>query len=341
MADDEDKPVVPVALKTVEPKNVVVHPIVLLSAVDHYNRVARDTKRRVVGILLGEIYKGTYDVTASFAVPFEEDEKDPSIFFLDHNFLENMHGMFKKVNAREKIIGWYSTGPRIRPGDIEIDKLIRRYTPTPAYVIIDVKPVSMKIPTTAYFAAEESKGDGNPPQWTFKHISSEIGAMESEEVGVEHLLRDVKDTTISTLANQVSGKLAAIRGLQERLGEIDAYLKQVLEGKLPVNHQIMYMLQDVFNLLPNIAVEDLVRAMSMKTNDMSLAIYLASIIRSVGALHNLINNKLVNKERERSAESKEKEREKEKEGKAKASKDKETADGKAAAPPAEKPNADK
>lgn len=57
-----------------------------------------------------------YDITASFAVPFEEDDKDPSIWFLDHNFLEQMHGMFKKVNAREKIIGWYSTGPRIRPG---------------------------------------------------------------------------------------------------------------------------------------------------------------------------------------------------------------------------------
>ena len=38
-----------------EPQNVIVHPIVLLNAVDHYNRVARDTKRRVIGILLGEI----------------------------------------------------------------------------------------------------------------------------------------------------------------------------------------------------------------------------------------------------------------------------------------------
>ena len=215
---------------------------------------------------------------------------------------------------------------------------MRRYTPTPAYVIIDVKPVSMNIPTTAYFAAEESKGDGNPPQWTFKHINSEIGAMESEEVGVEHLLRDVKDTTISTLANQVSGKLAAIRGLQERLEEIDGYLKQVTAGKLPINHQIMYMLQDVFNLLPNVAVEELVKAMSIKTNDMSLAIYLASIIRSVVALHNLINNKLVNKERERSAEDKEKEREKDKDKDAKVKRETVVSAPKDAAP---KPNADK
>ena len=33
-------------------------------------------------------------------VPFDEDEKDPSVWFLDHDYLENMYGMFKKVNGR-------------------------------------------------------------------------------------------------------------------------------------------------------------------------------------------------------------------------------------------------
>ena len=33
------------------------------------------------------------------AVPFEEDEQNPSIWFLDHNFHENMWAMFKKVNG--------------------------------------------------------------------------------------------------------------------------------------------------------------------------------------------------------------------------------------------------
>lgn len=40
-----------------------MHPLVLLSTVDHYNRVAKDTKKRVVGVLLGSKYKGTVDVT--------------------------------------------------------------------------------------------------------------------------------------------------------------------------------------------------------------------------------------------------------------------------------------
>ena len=47
------------------PHTVIVHPLVLLSAVDHFNRIA--TRKRVVGVLLGEIRKGVVDVTNSFA----------------------------------------------------------------------------------------------------------------------------------------------------------------------------------------------------------------------------------------------------------------------------------
>ena len=50
-----------------KPTKVVVHPLVLLSVVDHYNRVAKDTKNRVVGVLLGSVHKGVVDVTNSFA----------------------------------------------------------------------------------------------------------------------------------------------------------------------------------------------------------------------------------------------------------------------------------
>ena len=49
--------------------------------------------------------------------------------------------------------------------------------------------------------------------------------------------------------------------------------------------------QDVFNLLPNLGVEELTRSFAVQSNDMMLAIYLASLTRSVLALHNLIDNK--------------------------------------------------
>eukprot|EP00752_Nemacystus_decipiens_P001673 g1624.t2 len=279
-----------VAPKEIE--EVVVHPLVLLSTVDHYNRVAKDTKKRVVGVLLGSKYKGTVDVTNSFAVPFEEDLRNPNIWYLDHNFLEGMFAMFKKVAAKERICGFYSTGPKIRENDLAIAELFKRFCPNPVYVIIDVRPDVEHIPTTAYITAEEVEADGKEIQKTFKHLSSSVGALEAEEVGVEHLLRDINDPSVSSLANQIKHKLSALSGLKTKLEEMQTYLKNVLDGKLPVNNQIVYNMQNIFNLLPNLNVDELVRSMLVKTNDMHLVIYVSALIRSVVALHDLVNNKI-------------------------------------------------
>ena len=50
---------------TIEIKKVVVHPLVLLSVVDHFNRIRN--QRRVVGVLLGSWRQGILDVANCFA----------------------------------------------------------------------------------------------------------------------------------------------------------------------------------------------------------------------------------------------------------------------------------
>ena len=80
---------------------LVVHPLVLLSVTDHHARVAsRTDNKRVIGILLGQDNGKSINVANSFAIPFEEDERDSKTWFLDHNYIEGMWEMFKKVNGR-------------------------------------------------------------------------------------------------------------------------------------------------------------------------------------------------------------------------------------------------
>ncbi|KAJ3332469.1 proteasome regulatory particle subunit [Blyttiomyces sp. JEL0837] len=283
----------------VTPDSIVIHPLVLLSVVDHFFRVARNTKKRVVGILLGQVVGNKVNVANSYALPFEEDEKDPSVWFLDHNYHEAMYDMFKKVNAKEKMVGWYHTGPKLRPSDLEINELFKRYIPNPVLVIVDVKPKDLGLPTDAYFAVEEIHDDGTATTKTFNHIPSSIEAEESEEIGVEHLLRDIKDNAVGTLSNQISDQLDSLKGLHNRLEEIRDYLGKVINGTLPINHQIIYNLQDIFNLLPNLSAPTTVKSFSVTTNDELLVIYLSSLVRAVIALHNLIENKITNRDEEK------------------------------------------
>lgn len=69
--------------------------------------------------------------------------------------------------------------------------------------------------------------------------------------------------------------------------------------------------QNIFNLLPNLKLEETVKNFSVKTNDYMHTVYVCSLIRSVISLHNLINNKINTKDSELEAAKKEKEREEE------------------------------
>ena len=58
-------------MSTFHPKKiqkVVVHPLVLLSVVDHFNRMGKvGNVKRVVGVLLGSNRQGVLDISNSFA----------------------------------------------------------------------------------------------------------------------------------------------------------------------------------------------------------------------------------------------------------------------------------
>jgi hypothetical protein len=97
--------------------------------------------------------------------------------------------MFKKVNAREKLIGWYHTGPKLRASDLEINELFKRYTPNPLLVIIDVQPKEVGVPTDAYFAVEEIKdvSFSTPLAWpghrNILHVLFEVGDADGRGTG--------------------------------------------------------------------------------------------------------------------------------------------------------------
>lgn len=109
---------------------------------------------------------------------------------------------------------------------------------------------------------------------------------------MEHLLRDVKEETQTGLAGKVANKLDALRSLERQLDQIDVYLGKVISGQVPVNHQINYALQDMFNLLPDVHNDEAKQALTVSANDQLSLVYVGSLARAILAMHELIDNKL-------------------------------------------------
>ena len=110
----------------------------------------------------------------------------------------------------------------------------------------------------------------------------------------------------------MNDKLLGLKVLANKLKEMRSYLEDVINGKLRYNQSIIDNFQDIFNLLPNLKVQEMVQSFSVKSNDYMYIVYVSNLIKSVLSLHDLINNKIKMKELEAENIKKEKEEQAEK-----------------------------
>ena len=113
------------------------------------------------------------------------------------------------------------------------------------------------------------------------------------------------------MSKKVCDKVLGLKVLAKKLKEMNEYLTNVVEGKYRYNQMIINNYQEIFNLLPNLKVEEMVRSFSVKSNDYMYVVYISTMIRSILSLRDLINNKIHLKETEVENAKKAKEREEE------------------------------
>ncbi|KAK8792420.1 hypothetical protein WA588_004918, partial [Blastocystis sp. NMH] len=268
---------------------VIVHPIVLLGITDHVKRMSKISKGRVMGVILGSCMNGVVDCTTSFAIPFEEN-KTTNVWFLDTDYLEKIEKMQKRINIRETIVGYYSSSNKLNAIDLEIDEMFRKYSPNPVYVTLDIHNQIGDVPAKAYITEEIIDKSGREGERMFKQLNVKIEGLPIEEAGVEHVLRGIRDSSVVSIYNQINDKVVSLRGIEDRLNTCIEYIDScTLEN--PPNPEIMNELQSIINVLPTLHLEAIQEAMTVKTNDIYMLLYLGSLVRSVVSLHDLVKSK--------------------------------------------------
>lgn len=246
---------------------VVVHPLVLLSILDHFQRVNR---KRVAGIILG--YKSTQvHITNSFAVPFEEDE-ETGVWFFDTSYQKTMYDLFNRIQSTEKILGWYHTGVGVQKTDIQITDSLKNMVDSPMLLIVDVLSASKNFPVEVFQTRDND----------FFNLKICIEAEEAEEVGVEHLIRDIK-----TSSNDKKIKLKeSLCTYEQNIDCIVRYIEDVLTGKAVKNYSILAFLQECLNEIPKIPDNH---------DENSIECYSAELTKSIVLINDLEINRRENK----------------------------------------------
>ncbi|XP_042955886.1 eukaryotic translation initiation factor 3 subunit F-like isoform X3 [Carya illinoinensis] len=201
-----------------------VHPLVIFNICDCYVR-RPDQAERVIGTLLGSVSSdGTVEIRNSYAVPHNESSDQVA---LDIEYHHNMLASHQKVNPKEVIVGWYSTGLGVTGGSALIHEFYSREVPNPVHLTVDTGFRNGQGTIKAYVSFILSLGDRHLAA-QFQEIPLDLCMIEAERVGFDI----VKTRTIDKLPNDLEGMEASMERLLALIDDVYKYVDNVVDNLL-------------------------------------------------------------------------------------------------------------
>merc|ERR1711963_978134 len=255
-----------------------LHPVVLFSIIDSYERRNEDAKR-VIGTLLGSCEKGVVEVTNCFAVPHNESEDEVAV---DIDYARSMYELHKKVNANEVIVGWYSTGSEVSVHSVLIHEYYSREAKSPVHLTVDTVIRGGKMNLKAFV----STAIGVPGKTTgtmFTPVSVDVTSYDPEQTGIEVLQQGKykPKRSVSMQSDLIKVEASAI---------VIEYVDNVIAGKVPADTVVGRFLLDLVSSVPKIETEEFENTLNSNMKDLLMVVYLANLTRTQLLLNEKINS---------------------------------------------------
>ncbi|KAK5795618.1 Eukaryotic translation initiation factor 3 subunit F -like protein [Gossypium arboreum] len=258
-----------------------VHPLVIFNICDCYVR-RPDQAERVIGTLLGSVLPdGTVDIRNSYAVPHTESAEQVA---LDIEYHHNMLVSHQKVNPKEVIVGWYSTGLGVTGGSALIHDFYSREVSNPIHLTVDTGFRNGEGTVKAFVSVNLALGDRQLAA-QFQEIPLDLCMVEAERVGFDIL----KKTAVDKLPNDLEGMEVTMGRLLALIDDVYKYVDDVVEGRVPADNNIGRFIAETVASLPKLSPPAFDKLMNDSLQDQLLLLYLSSIARTQLGLAEKLN----------------------------------------------------
>ncbi|KAG6482728.1 eukaryotic translation initiation factor 3 subunit F-like [Zingiber officinale] len=254
-----------------------IHAVVLFNICDCYVR-RPDQADRVIGTLLGSVSDGVVEIKNSYAVPHNESADQVA---LDVDYHRNMYLSHLKVNPKEVLVGWFSTGFGVSGGSALIHEFYvkelkeAQSSIPPIHLTVDTRFKNGEASIKGYVSSNLSLGD-RPLAAQFQEISLDLRMIEAERVGFDIL----KTTAVDKLPNDLEGMEASMERLYSLLDEIYKYVDDVVEGRVTPNNDIGRFLADTLASVPRMSTAAFDKVFNDKIQDNLALVYLSSLVKT-------------------------------------------------------------
>ncbi|KAI5665682.1 hypothetical protein M9H77_15535 [Catharanthus roseus] len=258
-----------------------VHPLVIFNICDCFVR-RPDQSERVIGTLLGSVLPdGNVDIRNSYAVPHNESSDQVA---LDIDYHHNMLLSHQKVNPKEVIVGWFSTGFGVTGGSALIHDFYSREVTNPIHLIVDTGFTNGAAAIKAFVSVGLSLGDQQLAA-QFQEIPLDLRMVEAERVGFDIL----KTPMVDKLPSDLEGMEASMERLLALIDDVYKYVDDVVEGHVAPDNSIGRFIADTVASIPKLPPQAFDKLVNDSLQDQLLLLYLSSITRTQLTLAEKLN----------------------------------------------------
>ena len=254
---------------------VSVHPVAIFTMCDAFVR-RNEGQARVIGTLLGTIGDGVVEIKNCFAVPHSESDDQVAVDVVHH---QTMAELQKKVNSRERIVGWWSTGTDVSGSDALIHNFYTNECANPIHLILDTD-VSQPGSVVKAFVSRVLSIEGVQLAREFQEVPCEVRTSESEKVVGDALLSE----TVESLPTELEGLAASLKHLDQMVAAASEYVEGVLAGTIEGDIGFGRQIADALAAVPRMSSEEMSKMVRSSQNDILLTTYLSDLIRAQLAL---------------------------------------------------------
>jgi len=264
-----------------------VQPVVIFSILDHYKRRNKELQR-VVGALLGEKMGTNVSIKNSFPVLHAEDENGQVT--VNWDYYTNMLNLHKRVNPREIVLGWYTTGNKI---DYRSSLLNDTGSGSHAtyHMTVDVHVTDYRLAIKGYTSHIVHVGDKSVLA-RLDPVNLQLFATEAEKIGVDALINnqpdDKKIDSPASLFSPYDNLEFTMHKLLDMLETVSGYVTKVLEGKIKGDPSVGRAIANALAAIPRLDSE----SWNENIQDTLMIVYLTNLTRTQLALANKINSYL-------------------------------------------------
>lgn len=292
-----------------------VHPVVIFSILDHYQR-RNDGQTRVVGTLLGQHHEGgVIEVKQAFPVPHEEEEESATVQIDYHH---SMLALYKQVSPKDVVVGWYSTSgsnegaKAASAGTPEqlnyitslMHEVYRGQMPShgatsePLHLNVDVSMKGgMKISGFTN-AVTRSRVAGVAAQDLLAHfqpVPIEMHSYEEEKIGVDALISGVPDDDArldapATFLTESENIEASVVKILESIEALESYIEKVAAGKVKQpNVELALQIHNLLASMPTLDANTFSNTFATHIQDLLSIVYLANMTKNQLAIADKAN----------------------------------------------------